>query len=139
MCVVQLLKHWYKEQMMQIKCGEHLSEPFHVTNGVRQRGVLSLYLFPAHLDDLSIELNSIEAGTYIGEVLLNHLMFADDICVFCPSVRGLESILDVCQAYAQSHGNIFNCSKTVCMTFKTNSAKCTVTLQCSSTHSQSKM
>jgi len=25
-------------------------------------------------------------------------MFADDVCVFCPSVRGLQSIQDVCQA-----------------------------------------
>jgi len=27
---------------------------------------------------------------------------------------------------AESHGNIFNCSKTVCMTFKAKSAKSTV-------------
>jgi len=53
-------------------------------------------------------------------------MFADDICVFCPNVRGLQSILDVCQTCAESHGIIFNCSKTVCMTFKTKSAKSTV-------------
>jgi len=35
MCFVRLLKHWYNEQTMQIKRGKHLSEPFHVTNGVR--------------------------------------------------------------------------------------------------------
>jgi len=29
------------------------------------------------LDDLSNELNNIKAGCYIGEVLLNHLTFAD--------------------------------------------------------------
>jgi len=44
-------------------------------------------------------------------------MFADDICVFCPSVRWLQRILDVCQVYAESHGIIFNCNKTVYMTF----------------------
>jgi len=27
----------------------------------------------------------------------------------------------MCQAYAESHGNIFNFSKTVCMTFKAKS------------------
>ena len=54
-------------------------------------------------------------------------MFADDIWVFCPSVRWLQRILDVCQAYAESHGIIFNCNKTVCMTFKTKSAKSTAT------------
>jgi len=52
-------------------------------------------------------------------------MFADDICVFCPSVRWLQRILDVCQAYAESHGIIFNCNKTVCMTFKAKSPKST--------------
>ena len=84
-------------------------------------------MFAVYLDDLSTELNKIETGCHVGEVLLNHLMFADDICVFCSSVQGLQTILDVCQAYAESHGIIFNCSKSVCMTFKAKSAKSTVT------------
>jgi len=46
--------------------------------------------------------------------------------VFYPSVRGLQSILDLCQTYAESHVIILNCSKTVLMTFKTKSAKSTV-------------
>jgi len=96
-------------------------------HGVRQGGVLSPYLFAVYLDDLSNELNNIKAGCYIDEVLLNHLMFADDICVFCLSVRRLQRILDVCQAYADLHGIIFNCNKTVCMTFKAKSAKSTAT------------
>jgi len=128
MCFVRLLKHWYKEQMMQIKWGKHFSELFHVFNGVRQGGVLSPYLFAVYLDDLSNELNNIKAECYIGEVLFNHLMFADDIYVLllCPSVRWLQRILDVCQAYAESHGIIFNCNKTIWMTFnKAKSARST--------------
>ena len=66
---------------MQIKWGKHFFELFHVSNGVRQGGILSPYLFAAYLDDLSNELNNIKAGCYIGEVLLKHLMFADDMCV----------------------------------------------------------
>jgi len=123
----RLLKHWYKEQTMQIKWGKHFSELFHVSNGVRQGGALSPYLFAVYLDDLSNELNNIKAGCYIGEVLVNHLMFADDICVLCPSVRWLQRILDVCQVYAESHEISFNCSKTVCMTFKAKSARSTAT------------
>ena len=117
MCFMRLQKHWYKEQTMQTKWVKHLSKPFHVSNGVRQEGVLDPYLFAVYLDDLSTELNNIEAGCYAGEVLLNYLMFADEICVFRTSVRGLQSIHDVCQDYAQSHGIIFSCSQTVCMTF----------------------
>ena len=70
MCFVRLLKHWHKEQMMQIKWGKHFSEPFYVSNGVRQGGVLSAYLFAVYSDDLSNELNNIKAGCYIGEVLI---------------------------------------------------------------------
>jgi len=86
MCFVRLLKYWYKEQTMQIKWDKHLSELFHVTNGVRQGGVLSPYLFAVYSDDLPTEINSIEAGCYVGEILLNHLMFADDIFVCFPQV-----------------------------------------------------
>jgi len=53
-------------------------------------------------------------------------MFADGNCVFCPGVHWLQRILDVCQAYAESHGIIFNCNATVCMTFKAKSAKSTL-------------
>ena len=38
-----------------------------------------------------------------------------------------RELLSVCQAYAESHGNIFNHRKTVCMTRKAKSAKSTVT------------
>jgi len=101
----------------------NLSEPFHVTNGVRPGGVLRPYFFAVYLHDLSLEPSNIEAGYYIGEILFNHLTFVDDICVFCPSVRGLQSMLDVCLADAGLHESIFNCSKTVGMMFKAKSAK----------------
>jgi len=65
-----------------------------------------------------------QAGYYIGEIL-NQWTFVGEVCVFCPSVRGLQSILDVCQADAGLHEIIFNCSKTVCMMFRAKSAKST--------------
>jgi len=43
---------------------------------------LSSYLFAVYLDDLFLELNNIKDGCYMVEILLNDLMFADDICVF---------------------------------------------------------
>ena len=49
MCFVRLLKHWHKEQTMQIKWGKHFSEPFHVPNGVGQGGALSSYLLAVYL------------------------------------------------------------------------------------------
>ena len=48
-------------------------------------------------------------------------------CMFNINLFWRESNLDVCQAYAESHGIIFNCNKTVCMTFKAKSARSTAT------------
>ena len=66
MCFVRLLKHWCKEQTMQIKWGKHLSDPSHVTNGVRQGGIESI-LVCCIFRRLSTEQNNIKMGCYIGE------------------------------------------------------------------------
>jgi len=42
--------------------------PSHVTNGVRQVGVLSPYLFAVHLDDLFLELNNIKLGVILVKI-----------------------------------------------------------------------
>ena len=71
----------------------NLSEPLHVTNQVRKGGVLSSQMFVVYLVDLFLELNNIKSGCCMVEILLNDLMFANDIYVFWPSVRGLQSRL----------------------------------------------
>jgi len=43
------------------KMGHQLSIPFTVTNGVRQAGVLSPYLFAVYLDELSQQLGSTQS------------------------------------------------------------------------------
>ena len=88
MCIVRLLLSWYRQQTMQVKWGTNYSSPFTVTNGVRQGGVLSSYLFAVYLDELSIQLGSARVGCTVGNVDVNHLMFADDICVFIPVLVG---------------------------------------------------
>ena len=52
--------------------------------------MLSPTLFAVYMDDLSTELNNLNSGCYVGSCLLNHLMFADDLCVLCPSARNFE-------------------------------------------------
>jgi len=51
-------------------------------NGVRQerRGVLSPYLIDVYLDELSNHLGSSRVGCTVGNMIVNHLMFADYIC-----------------------------------------------------------
>jgi len=80
MYIIRLLLSWYRQQTMQVKWGTNYSSPFTVSNGVRQGGVLSPYLFAVYLDELSVQLGSARVGCTV----VNNLMFADDICVFNP-------------------------------------------------------
>ena len=101
---------------MKVKWGQTYSESFSVSNGVRQGGILSPYLFSVYMDDLSQKLNKVTAGCFIGNKCLNHIMFADDICVFSPSLLGVQDLLNVCFEYAKSHHITFNHNKSYGMT-----------------------
>ena len=89
------------------------SSYFSVSNGVRQGGILSPYLFTFYINNLSVQLNQIHVGCYIGSHLLNHLMYADDIVLISPSVRGMDKLLKCCEMFADEHDMLFNTLKSV--------------------------
>ena len=82
MCFVRLLVYWYTQRSMQIRWGRCYSLLFSVTNGVRKGSILSPYFFAVCIDDLSKELKKIKVGCFVGKSLVNHLLFADDLCCF---------------------------------------------------------
>ena len=49
---------------------------------------------------------------------MNHLMYADDICVMAPTAIALQKLLDVCYEYGITNDLIYNPLKSVCMVFK---------------------
>ena len=99
------------------KMGYQLLIPLYCNQWGKARGVLSPYSFAAYLDELSIQLGSSRVGYTVGNMVLNHLMFADDICVFSPSISGLQCLLNICGDYAAKHQITFNCNKTIGVLF----------------------
>ena len=57
----------------------------------------------------------------MGEMIINQLLYADDIVLISPSSIGLNELLSVCAIFGESHDLIFNASKSAVMVFK---AKC---------------
>ncbi len=84
---------------MVVKWGNALSDPFKVSFGVRQRGILSPFLFNMYMDELSNRLNACKTGCLIGSLLIKHLMYADDLWNFFPYSAGLQRILKICSDY----------------------------------------
>ena len=61
---------------------------------------LSPYLLAVDLDELSYQLGSARVGCTMGNMVVKHLIFADDTYVFSPSVGGLQPLLNIFGDYA---------------------------------------
>ena len=46
---------------------------------------------------------------------MNHMMYADDLCVFSPSVAGLRKLSDCCVKYGNMFDITYNANKSFCM------------------------
>ena len=46
-------------------------------------------------------------------MIINHLLYADDLVLLCPSHRGLQELLVICEKYAFEHDIKFNTKKSV--------------------------
>ena len=120
---LRILIFWYVNQQMCVRWGNAFSHIFSVSNGVRQGGVLSPYLFNVYVDGLSMKLNRNSNGCMIGNVMINHFFYADDLVLICPSLNGLQKLVDICSEFSTSHEIVFNSKKTVCMSFLPSSLK----------------
>ena len=87
--IIRLLLYWYSHQQMCIRWGNTFSSLFSVSNGVKQGGILSPALFNIYMDGLSTSLNFSNIGGHIGGNLLNHLCYADDMCLISLSSAGM--------------------------------------------------
>ena len=108
MYLVRILVFWYANQTMKVRWGSAVSNPFNVSNGVRQGGILSPFLFNLYMDDLSNQLNECQTGCMMGTSLLNHLMYADDLVIFSPYSAGMQRLLQICSDYGVNNDIKFN-------------------------------
>ena len=103
----------YRNQILFVKWNSVFSEDFMVNNGVKQGSSLSPLFYNLYVDELSIQLNSYKIGCCIKNgVIVNHLMYTDDVALIAPSVKGLQTILNVCHDYGTTHCIVFNKDKT---------------------------
>ena len=83
----------------------------------RQGGVLSPILFNVYMDELIDKLKINNVGCHIGRQFTGAFCYADDLTLLSPTIRGLQKMLNVCDAFANEYSVKFNARKTVCMCF----------------------
>ena len=112
---MRILAFWYSTQSLTVRWGNTYSNNFLVSNGVKQGGILSPRLFNIYMNDLSVLLNDSNIGGKIGGILVNHLSYADDMCLISLSSRGMSQLLEICSNFAISHSLTYNTKKSMCM------------------------
>ena len=122
--IIRFLKSWFCTQQFVVRWSNVYSQPFSVQNGVRQGGILSPLLFNVYLNDLSIALNNVKKGCIVNDVRLNHLVYADDLCLIAPSVHALQNLINMCEKFAEDNDIVYNTTKTVCMCIRPKNFKC---------------
>lgn len=109
--VTKLLLTLHLEHLVSVKWLDHLSEPFHVSNGVKQGSIMSPVLFTVYVDILLRRLQESGLGCRIGHIYAGSESYADDITLISPSKRALEKMLDICTDFATEYKVTFNPDK----------------------------
>ena len=65
---------------------------FHCSNGIRQGGQLSPFLYNVYTDDLNHHLQATGVGCYVGGAWANSLIYADDMVLLAPTVIALLTV-----------------------------------------------
>ena len=69
------------------------------------------------MDNLSVQLHTKPIGCSLGTTAVNHLIYADDLLLFAPSGKGLQTLLDCCYIYGCEYDVQFNASKSLIIYF----------------------
>ena len=102
-CIRRLLMDSFEKQRARVMWNSHVSDNFLFLMGlIKQEGVISPVLFNLYLDNLLISLKQSGLGCHINGTYMGALGYTDDITLTCPSLYGLNSMLDICNQFAKN-------------------------------------
>ena len=115
--IIKVMAFWFSSQECIVRWRNACSSSFCVSNGTRQGGVLSPYLFTRYIRELIGEISCSNVGCKISGHVINILVYADDIVLIAPSWRALQKLLTILYNHAAAIDMSCNINKTVAMVF----------------------
>ena len=114
---LDILVNWYQDLRCRVKWDGYLGDWFGITAGVRQGGILSPDFYNIYVDGLVCILQSSGIGCYVRNIFAAALLYADDVCILAPSLKGLQRLLNICSSYCSEWDICLNPKKTKNMFF----------------------
>jgi hypothetical protein len=114
--VIDTIRDLYKKTCFHVKTKDGLSQLISDTVGVNQGGNLSPTLFRQYIADLGKYLHR-QCGIVVGEEILTHILWADDLILISDSESGIQKQLDGLFDFCSANHMIVNEMKTKVMHF----------------------
>ena len=83
---------WYSNQSIRVLWHDVMSHTFKTSIAVKQGGILSPLLFNVYMNELSCILNKSGVGCHINNNIVNHIMYADDMCLIAPCATSVQKL-----------------------------------------------
>ena len=107
---INIIVFWYSELQCRVRWGSAYSDWFGIMAGVRQGGILSPIFYCIYVDELGV-------GCHMSNLFLSILLYADDMALIAPSLRGLQKLLSVTEEYCRTWDIMLNAKKSKNMFF----------------------
>ena len=114
--LLDTVRDLYSKTSFRFKFQGECSSAIPTDIGVNQGGNASGFLFRKYLSDLGDFLNK-EFGVCLGDTVLAHLLWADDLILFSDSLKGIQKQLDGLYKFCCKNRMVVNELKTKMMVF----------------------
>jgi hypothetical protein len=114
----RLLYNYYKISQVMVKVDGQVSETFRTTQGVKQGGILSPFLFNYFMDGLLRDCCALGVGALLGKNNVSVLAYCDDLLLLSPVRNHMDKLLKTCFTFAKSWKVKFNAKKSISFSLK---------------------
>ncbi len=90
---------------------------FKCFKGVSQGVVVSPLMFTVYMDEMIKELQSAGIGCYVGHEYFGCVSYADDMKLLCPSIKGLQQMIEICERFGETYSVKYNAKKSISMVY----------------------
>jgi hypothetical protein len=107
-----LLMNYYNASKAYVINKNEQSGTFKTTIGVKQGGPLSPRLFSIYIEDIEKLIDDTGIGIKIHEIVINILLYADDIVLISETKRDMQRLIDITENFGKIREIKFNPDKT---------------------------